>query len=135
MAREKGRRGGSNAAQPERDSRDARITELERENDRLKRENNRLERENDRLERETDRLERETDHLKQQLESVRRAGRRQAAPFAKDRPQGDGKRPGRRSGAARSTAGTDAVPARLGSTKPTQHLSPRPAQTAAARLK
>ncbi len=84
MAREKGRRGGSNAAQPERDSRDARITELERENDRLKRENNRLERENDRL-------ERETDHLKQQLESVRRAGRRQAAPFAKDRPQGDGK--------------------------------------------
>ena len=110
MAREKGRRGGLNAPQPERDSRDARITELEREIDRLKRENNRLERENNRL-------ERETDHLKQQLESVRRAGRRQAAPFAKDRPQGKGKRPGRRSGAKYGRHGCRSRPARVDETR------------------
>ena len=115
MAREKGRRGGSLAPRPERDSRDARITELEGENDRLKRENNRLERENDRL-------ERETDHLKQQLETVRRAGRRQAAPFAKDRPQGHGKRPGRRAGAQYGRHGCRPRPARVDET----HAAPVP---------
>ena len=105
-----------NAPRPERDSRDARITELEREINRLKRENNRLERENNRL-------ERETDHLKQQLESVRRAGRRQAAPFAKDRPQGDGKRPGGRSGAKYGRQGCRSRPARVDET----HAAPVPA--------
>ena len=116
MAREKGRRGGSNAPRPERGSGDTRITELERENDHLKRENDHLKRENNRL-------ERETDHLKQQLESVRRAGRRQAAPFAKDRPQGDGKPPGRRSGAKYGRHGCRSRPARVDET----HTAPVPA--------
>ena len=108
MAREKGKRGGSDASRPERDSRDARIKELGRENDRLKREN--------------DRLERENDHLKQQLEASRRAGRRQAAPFAKDRPQGHGKRPGRRPGAQYGRHGCRPRPARVDET----HAAPVP---------
>ena len=108
MAREKGKRGGSDASRPERDSRDARIKELGRENDRLKREN--------------DRLERENDHLKQQLEASRRAGRRQAAPFAKDRPQGHGKRPGRRPGAQYGRHGCRLRPARVDET----HAAPVP---------
>jgi transposase len=52
------------------------------------------------LERERDRLKRQNERLKQQLDAARRAGFRQAAPFAKDRPQGRGGRPGRRAGAA-----------------------------------
>lgn len=51
-------------------------------------------------ERERDRLKRQNDHLKEQLDAARRAGFRQAAPFAKDRRQGRGGRPGRRTGAA-----------------------------------
>ena len=46
-----------------------------------------------------DRWKRRSEHLKQQLDAARRAGFRQAAPFAKDRPQGRGGRPGRRAGA------------------------------------
>jgi transposase len=52
------------------------------------------------VERERDRLKRQNERLKQQLDAARRAGFRQAAPFAKDRPQGRGGRPGRRAGAA-----------------------------------
>ena len=43
--------------------------------------------------RERDRLKRQNARLKQQLDAARRAGFRQAAPFAKDRPQGRGTRP------------------------------------------
>lgn len=52
------------------------------------------------VERERDRLKRQNERLKQQLDAARRAGFRQAAPFAKDRPQGRGGHPGRRAGAA-----------------------------------
>ena len=62
--------------------------------------NKRLRRRNERLRRENDRLKQKIDHLEKQLAAVRRAGRRQAAPFAKERPQGRGGRPGRRAGAA-----------------------------------
>ena len=61
--------------------------------------NDRQQRQIDGLRRQVERLKRGNDHLKQQLETERRAGRRQAAPFAKDRPQGRGGRPGRRPGA------------------------------------
>jgi transposase len=47
-------------------------------------------------ERERDRLKRQNERLKQLLDFARRAGCRQAAPFAKDRPQGRGGHPGRR---------------------------------------
>ena len=48
--------------------------------------------------RDRDRLKRQNERLKRQLDAARRAGFRQAAPFAKDRPQGRGGRPGRRPG-------------------------------------
>ena len=66
----------------------------------LRQENERLQRRNERLRRENDRLKRKIDHLEKQLAAARRAGFRQAAPFAKDGPQGRGGRPGRRPGAA-----------------------------------
>ena len=44
-----------------------------------------------RLARERDRLKRHNERLKRQLDAARRAGFRQAAPFAKDRPQGRGR--------------------------------------------
>ena len=55
-----------------------------------------------RVTRERDRLKRQNERLKRHLDAARRAGFRQAAPFAKDRPQGRGlprgRRPGRRYG-------------------------------------
>ena len=50
------------------------------------------------LVRERDRLQRQRDRLKDQLDAARRAGFRQAAPFAKARRQGTGRPPGRRAG-------------------------------------
>ena len=76
----------------EQDPRDTRIEEQEREIARLREELTRVE--GDR-----DRWKRCSEHLKQKLDAARRAGFRQAAPFAKDRPQGRGGRRGRRAGA------------------------------------
>ena len=75
-------------------------TRRERDGTGLQQENERLRRRNERLRRENDRLKQQIDHLEKQLAAARRAGRRQAAPFAKDRPHGRGGRPGRRAGAA-----------------------------------
>ena len=69
-------------------------------------------RRNDGLQRQNERLRRENEHLKKQLGAERRAGRRQAAPFAKDRPQGRGGRPGRRPGARYGRQGRRPCPAR-----------------------
>ena len=80
------------------------------------RENGRLQRRNHGLQRQIERLERENDHLKQQLGAERRAGRRQAAPFAKKRPQGRGGRPGRRPGARYGRQGRRPCPARVDET-------------------
>ena len=89
-------------APSERDARDVVIEQQDRELARLRDELARhkgVHRQNDGLQRQNERLRRENEHLKQQLGAERRAGRRQAAPFAKDRPQGRGGRPGRRPGA------------------------------------
>jgi len=51
-----------------------------------------------RAEREREQLRRQNERLKQHLDAARRAGFRQAAPFAKDRRQGHGGQPGRRAG-------------------------------------
>ncbi len=59
----------------------------------------RLERDKAKLIEDRDHWKRRSEHLEKELEAARRAGRRQAAPFAKDRPQGRGGRPGRRAGA------------------------------------
>ena len=100
----------------------------------LRHENERLQRRNERLRRENDRLKRKIDHLEKQLATARRAGFRQAAPFAKDRPQGGGGHPGRRAGGpARPTGGRRAVRARPRSTSTTRRRHLRRVRTAAAR--
>ena len=53
-------------------------------------ERDRFKRERDRWKRERDRLKRQNERLTQLLGAARRAGFRQAAPFAKDRPPGRG---------------------------------------------
>ena len=113
-------------APAERDPRDVVIEQQDREVGRLRddltrhkgvhRENGRLHRQNDGLQRQNVRLRRENEHLKQQLGAERRAGRRQAAPFAKDRPQGRGGRPGRRPGARYGRQGRRPCPARVDET-------------------
>ena len=85
--------------------------------------NDRQQREIDGLQRQIERLQRENDHLKQQLATERRAGRRQAAPFAKDRPQGRGGRPGRRPGARYGRHGCRRRPTQVDET----HSAPVPA--------
>ena len=106
MAGENGGRDGSGAPRREQDSRDQGIEKLQRENakliddlDRTTRDLDRTTRDLDRTTRDRDRWKRRSEDLKKQLDEARRAGKRQAAPFAKDRPQGTGKRPGRRPGA------------------------------------
>ena len=47
-----------------------------------------------RVTRDRDRWKRRSERLKQQLDAARRAGFRQAAPFAKDCPQGHGRATG-----------------------------------------
>ena len=81
MAGESGGRGGSEAPRRKHDPRDKRIEELEREIAKL---NEDLAR----TSRDRDRWKRRSENLKKQLDEARRAGKRQAAPFAKDRPQG-----------------------------------------------
>ena len=88
-----------NVPRTEQDPRDTRIEEQEREIARLREELTRVEGDRDQWKRDRDRWKRRSEHLKQQLDAARRAGFRQAAPFAKDRPQGRGGRPGRRAGA------------------------------------
>ena len=89
------------------------LTRRERDAERLQREKTRLQRKSSRLQRENDRLKQENERLKQQLDEARRAGRRQAAPFGKDRPQGGGKRPGRKAGAKYGRHGCRRRPARV----------------------
>ena len=89
--------------------------ELARHKDKLARHKD-VHRQNDGLQRQNERLRRENEHLRQQLGAERRAGRRQAAPFAKDRPQGRGGRPGRRPGARYGRQGRRQRPAHVDET-------------------
>ena len=116
MASKSGGRGGSRVPQREQDSRDKRIEELERENAKL---NEDLAR----TTRDRDRWKRRSEHLRKQLDDARRAGRRQAAPFAKSRPQGRNGRPGRRAGARYGRQGCRHRPLRVDET----HRAPVPA--------
>ena len=123
MARESGGRDGSGAPPREQDSRDKRIEELQRENaklsddlDRTTRDLDRTTRDLDRTTRDRDRWKRRSEDLKKQLDEARRAGKRQAAPFAKDRPQGSGKRPGRRSGTQYGRQGSRRCPPKVDET-------------------
>ena len=66
-----------------------------------------------RAERDRDRWKRRSERLKQQLDAARRAGFRQAAPFAKDRPQGRGRPRGRRPGRRYGCRARRAIPAHV----------------------
>ena len=109
MARKQAGRGDPTDPRRRRDPRDVRIIE-------------RLERDKARLIKERDHWKRRGEHLEKELEAAQRAGRRQAAPFAKDRPQGSGGRPGRRAGAEYGKQGRRQPPARVDET----HAAPAP---------
>ena len=109
MARGSGRGGGSKAPRREQEPREKRVEELQRENVKL---NEDLVR----TIRDRDRWKRRSEHLEKQLDAARRAGRRQAAPFAKDRRQGRGGRPGRRPGAGYGRQGRRRRPPRVDET-------------------
>ena len=94
----------------------AELTRSERDGKGQQRENDRLRRRNDGLQRQNERLKRQIEHLEQQLAAARRAGFRQAAPFAKDRRQGRGGRPGRRAGAHYGPKACRPRPARVDET-------------------
>ena len=98
----------------------------------LRQENERLQRRNERLRRENDRLKRKIDHLEKQLAAARRAGFRQAAPFAKDRLQGRGGRSGQRPPGP-PTGAERAVRGRRKTTNTTRRRHRPRARTAAAR--
>ena len=116
MARKKDDRDDSNGPGRQRDPRDVRIIE------RLERGIERLERDKGKLIEERDQWKRRSEHLEKELEAARRAGRRQAAPFAKDRPQGRGGRPGRRAGAEYGRQGRRRQPTQVDET----HAAPAP---------
>jgi len=81
----------------------------------------RAEREREILRRENERLRQQVDHLKRQLDEARRAGYRQAAPFAKPLKK-DPKRPGRKPGDAYGPKARRRVPPRIDET----HEAPLP---------
>ncbi len=69
--------------------------------------------ERDRLAGEVRRLQARVDALTAQVEELRRAGKRQAAPFSRDRPAPSPRRPGRKPGAAYGRHGRRPVPERV----------------------
>lgn len=84
--------------------------------ERAERDREALERERDALQRENDRLRRENERLRDELEAARRAGYRQAAPFAKTRPPRPPRRPGRKPGEAYGQPAHRAIPSHIDET-------------------
>ncbi len=99
MARKKGDQDESDRTGRQRDPRDLRIERLKQDKAKL-------------IE-ERDHWKRRSEQLEKELETARRAGKRQAAPFAKDRRQGSGERPGRRRGADYGKQGRRQPPPRV----------------------
>lgn len=96
------------------------VEHLRQENERLRRDGvehqqdvERLRDEVAQLERERDRLRREIARLTQALETARRAGFRQAAPFSKGVRTADPRRPGRKAGPAYGRQGQRPAPVRV----------------------
>ena len=92
------------------------LTRRERDTKNQQRENGRQQRQIDGLQGQIERQKREIEQLRGQLAAARRAGFRQAAPFAKDRPQGRGRRPGRRAGTQYGRKACRPRPARVDQT-------------------
>lgn len=89
-----------------------RAERLRRELERVERERDRLERDNRRLHKRNERLEDQNERLKRELAAARRAGCRQAAPFAKPLKHNP-RRPGRRAGAGYGIAARRRQPRRV----------------------
>jgi exonuclease VII large subunit len=83
---------------------------LEREHQRLEAERERLRGENERLRAERERLQELNERLRGEVEALRRAAKRQAAPFSKGDPVPNPKRAGRKPGAVYGTAPTGVRP-------------------------
>lgn len=110
---------------PERDEIDRwreRAARAERDREAWQREREGLQRERETLRREIDRLRHENERLRDELEAARRAGARQAAPFAKTRRQGAPRRPGRKPGAAYGQPAHRPIPTEIDET----HDAPLP---------
>ena len=105
------------------DQQPADSTRERHEIDALRERAERAERERESLRRENERLRRENERLRDELEAARRAGYRQAAPFAKNRPKRQPRRPGRKSGAAYGQPAHRAIPTHIDET----HDAPMPA--------
>jgi len=99
-----------------------RIERLERDKAKLIEERDHWKHRSEHLEKENAHLEKEIARLEKELAAAQRARRRQAAPFAKDRAQGNGGRPGRRPGAEYGTQGSRRPPTRVDET----HAAPVP---------
>jgi transposase len=100
---------GDDAPSPR--SKNESVAELEQ----ARREIERLQRELERVERERDRLRHQNERLKHQLDAARRAGFRQAAPFAKPLTRHP-KRPGRKAGRAYGPKAHRRIPPRVDET-------------------
>lgn len=103
-------------AQPTRIDSDVLIKRQQAEITRLSEALARAAHERDEWKRQRDRLQRQNEHLTRQLAAARRAGFRQAAPFAKDRAQGCDGRPGRRAGRRYGRRARRPMPARVDAT-------------------
>src|SRR5215216_5779674 len=97
-----------------------RIVRLEDENAALReqqrqlgQERERLRAENERLRAERERLQEVNERLRGELEALRRAAKRQAAPFSKGDPVPNPKRPGRKPGAAYGSRAHRRAPAHV----------------------
>ena len=106
----------------------------QRENGRQQRQIDGLQRQDERQKREIERQKREIEQLRGQLAAARRAGFRQAAPFAKDRPGKDAAGVPV-DGLVRSMVGRRAARARHGLTRPWKRRCRRRVPTAAGRSK
>ena len=108
-----------------RPARDDRDEVIKRQQDEIAR----LREELARAQRDRDRWKRQSDRLKQQLDAARRAGFRQAAPFAKDRPQGRGGRPPHPRGYASQHPCRIAISPQMRYTKMVPKTTAHPAQS------
>jgi exonuclease VII large subunit len=86
---------------------------LERERERLEAERERLRGENERLRTERERLREVNQRLRGEVEALRRAAKRQAAPFSRNDPTPNPKRAGRKPGAAYGTRAYRRPPERV----------------------
>src|SRR5271157_424299 len=83
------------------DANEQRITKLEQQLAQVLASNERLQRENEQLRKQNERLQKQVELLQTEVEELKRAGKRQATPFARGHWVEHPKRPGRKAGQGR----------------------------------